>query len=63
VSHESPLPNKEKLVLNSNKRIIAVVELILIFPAVLFLEAVGLRAFQPIQYESAHTAQTIFNWY
>ena len=46
-----------------NKRIIAAMELVLIFPAVLFLTAVLARHLQPLQYEPAHTAQQIVAWY
>ena len=49
--------------LNSRTRILAVIDLVLILPAVLFLAAVGVRAFQPVQLEPAHTAQIIVDWY
>jgi len=38
-------------------------ELLLIFPAVLFMAALFVRNIQPLQYEPAHTAQQIVNWY
>ena len=38
-------------------------ELLLIFPAVLFMAALFVRNVQPLQYEPAHTAQQIVNWY
>jgi hypothetical protein len=44
---------------NTNKRIIAVTELVLIFPAALFLAAVVARYLQPLQY----AAQQIVTWY
>jgi hypothetical protein len=44
-------------------RIIAVTELILIFPAALFMTALVLRNLQPLQYEPAHTAQQLVMWY
>jgi hypothetical protein len=44
-------------------RIIAVVELVLIFPAALFMTALVLRELQPLQYEPAHSAQQLVMWY
>jgi hypothetical protein len=44
-------------------RIIAVMELVLIFPAVLFMTALALRNLQPLQYEPAHSAQQLVMWY
>ena len=38
-------------------------ELLLIFPAALFVAALFVRNIQPLQYEPAHTAQQIVNWY
>ena len=38
-------------------------ELLLIFPAVLFMAALFVRNIQPLQYEPAHAAQQIVNWY
>ena len=46
-----------------DRRIIAAMQLMLIFPAVLFLTAVVARHLQPLQYELAHTAQAIVTWY
>jgi hypothetical protein len=43
-------------------RIIAVSELLLIFPAALFMTALVVRNLRP-QYELAHTAQRIVMWY
>ena len=48
---------------NKFKRLIAATELLLIFPAVLFMTALFLRVLQPQQYEPAHTAQQIVMWY
>jgi hypothetical protein len=42
---------------------IAVTELLLIFPAALFMAALFLRNLQPEQYQPAHTAQLIVNWF
>jgi hypothetical protein len=47
----------------TNKRIIAATELVLIFPAALFMTAVVTRHLQPLEYEPAHTAQQIVTWY
>jgi hypothetical protein len=44
-------------------RIIAVIELVLIFPAALFMTALALRNVQPLQYEPAHSAQQLVMWY
>ena len=49
--------------MGNNKSIIAATELVLIFPAALFLTAVVARHLQPLQYEPAHTAQQIVTWY
>ena len=45
------------------KYTIATAELALIFPAVLFMTSLFVRNLQPQQYEPAHTAQQIVNWY
>jgi hypothetical protein len=58
-----PYQIKGRLIMNSNKRIIAAIELVLIFPAAVFLTAVILRNLQPLQYEPAHTALMIVTWY
>ena len=42
---------------------IAAAELLLIFPATLFMGALVVRSLQPLQYEPAHTAQRIVDWY
>ena len=44
-------------------RFIAVLELLLIFPAVLFMSSLFVRSIQPLQYEPAHMAQRIVDWY
>ncbi len=46
-----------------DRRIIAATELVLIFPAALFLTAVVARHLQLLQYEPAHIAQEIVTWY
>ena len=49
--------------MNIVKRAIAASELLLIFPAALFMAALFVRNLQPQQYEPAHTAQRIVDWY
>ena len=44
-------------------RAIATLELLFVFPAVLFMTALFARNIQPLQYEPAHTAQRIVDWY
>lgn len=45
------------------KRSIAAAELLLIFPGVLFMTSLFVREIQPIQFEPAHTAKRIVDWY
>ncbi|HZP17605.1 MAG TPA: hypothetical protein VFB00_06555 [Terriglobales bacterium] len=45
------------------KRVFAATELLLIFPAALFMTALFLRNVLPEQFEPAHTAAWIVNWY
>lgn len=44
-------------------RALATLELALIVPATLFMTALIVRSLQPQQYEPAHTAQRIVDWY
>jgi len=44
-------------------RSVAALELLFVFPAVLFMSALFARSIQPVQYEPAHTAQRIVDWY
>jgi hypothetical protein len=44
-------------------RIIALLQLVLIFPAALFMASLVVRNLAPLQYEPAHTAQQIVMWY
>ena len=44
-------------------RSLATLELLLIFPAALFMAALFARSIQPQQLEPAHTAQRIVDWY
>ncbi|HEX7892657.1 MAG TPA: hypothetical protein VF447_00605 [Terriglobales bacterium] len=45
------------------KPAVAATELLLVFPAALFMTALFVRNLQPQQYEPAHTAQRIVDWY
>jgi len=45
------------------QRTIAIVELLLIFPAGLFMTALFVRNLQPSQYEPARSAQRIVDWF
>jgi hypothetical protein len=45
------------------KRSIATLELLLVFPATLFMTSLFVRQIQPQQYEPAHTAQFIVEWF
>ena len=45
------------------KRTIAATELLLVFPAALFMTALFVRDLQPVQYEPAHTAQRLVDWF
>ncbi len=49
--------------MNTFKRAIAAIELLLIFPAALFMTALFVRNLQPLQYEPARTAERIVTWY
>lgn len=49
--------------MNTLRRAIAATELLLIFPATLFMAALFVRNLQPQQYEPAHSAQRIVMWY
>jgi hypothetical protein len=44
-------------------RTAAAAELLLIFPAVLFMTSLFAREIQPMQFEPAHTAKRIVDWY
>lgn len=45
------------------RRSLAALELVLVFPAALFMTALFVRNIQPEQVEPAHTAQRIVDWY
>src|SRR5260221_6349975 len=45
------------------KRTIAATELLLVFPATLFMTALFVRNLQPTQYEPAHSAKLLVEWF
>lgn len=49
--------------MNFIRRALATLEVALIFPATLFMTALFMRNVQPRQFEPAHTAQRIVDWY
>ena len=49
--------------MNVAKRAIAAAQLLLVFPAALFMASLVVRRLQPLQYEPAHTAARIIMWY
>jgi hypothetical protein len=44
-------------------RFVAFLEVLLLFPALLFMGALVVRELQPLQYEPAHSAQQLVMWY
>jgi hypothetical protein len=44
-------------------RIVALLQIVLIFPAALFMASLIVRNIGPLQYEPAHTARQIVMWY
>jgi hypothetical protein len=49
--------------MNTIKRTIATLELLLVFPAVLFMTALFVRDIQPPTYEPAQTARRVVDWF
>jgi hypothetical protein len=49
--------------MNAIKRTIATTELLLVFPAVLFMTALFVRNLQPAPYEPAETARRLVDWF
>lgn len=49
--------------MKSLRSALASLEVVLIVPAALFMTALVVRSLQPQQYEPAHTAQRIVDWY
>jgi hypothetical protein len=52
-----------KELMNTIKRTLAATELLLVFPATLFMTALFVRELQPVQYEPAHTALRVVEWF
>jgi hypothetical protein len=49
--------------MKTHKPALAATEVLLVIPAALFMTALVVRSLQPQQYEPAHTAQRIVDWY
>ena len=49
--------------MRTTERLVAASQLLLIFPAVLFMGSLVVRNLSPLQNEPAHTAQQIVMWY
>jgi len=49
--------------MKTHSRLLAALELLLVFPAALFMTSLFARSIQPVQYEPAHTAQLVVDWY
>ena len=45
------------------RRVVAAIELVFVFPATLFMTALFVRNLQPGQYEPAHSARRLVDWY
>jgi hypothetical protein len=52
-----------KVLVIMTKRLIAATELLLVFPAVLFMGSLFVRQMQPQRYQPAHAAEQIVEWY
>jgi hypothetical protein len=53
----------QSIFMKTSHRFLAALELLLVLPAVLFMASLFARSIQPVQYEPAHSAQMIVNWY
>jgi hypothetical protein len=49
--------------MNAIKRTIAIIELLLVFPAALFMTALFVRNIQPVPYEPARSARRLVEWF
>jgi hypothetical protein len=49
--------------MKTGKRVIALTELLLLFPGSLFMSALFVRNLQPLQYEPARTAARVVDWF
>lgn len=52
-----------KVSMNTVKRTVAIIELLLVFPAALFMSALFLRDIQPAQFEPAQSARRLVDWF
>jgi hypothetical protein len=52
-----------KVTVKTFKQSIAIIELLLVFPGALFMTALFVRNLQPTQYEPAHAALRLVNWF
>jgi len=49
--------------MNTRNRLLAALELVLIFPGALFMTALFVRSAQPRQFEPSHSAQRLIDWF
>jgi hypothetical protein len=52
-----------KVIMNTTKRAIATVEILLVFPAALFMTALFVRNIQPEPFEPAETGRRLVQWF
>src|SRR5258708_11512793 len=52
-----------KVTMKAINRIVAIAELLLVLPGMLFMSALFVRNIQPEPYEPAHTARRVVGWY
>jgi len=60
-THSSKISRGDRLM--NAKRALAAAQLLLMFPAILFMGALVVRQLSPLQHEPAHTAHRIVVWY
>jgi hypothetical protein len=53
----------QSITMKTIPRLLAAIELMLVFPAVLFMASLFARSIEPVQYQPAHIAQQIVDWY
>jgi hypothetical protein len=58
-----PSTLRYKVIMNATKRTLAATELLLVFPAGLFMTALFVRNLQPASYEPARTARRVVEWF
>ena len=62
-SYYTRLSDVRYFVMKENARALAATELLLVSPAALFMTALFVRNLQPAQYEPAHTAGRVVDWF